>query len=520
MPLKYNEYVKKPQSKFEYTPKLIKELDACERNLTPFLKYVKIVHPDKGRIRFEPREFQKTILETIKNNRFTVALCSRQVGKTTVIAIYALWYSIFNADKIIGIVSNKQTSAIDILSRIKMTYEELPVWLKPGVLEYSKTFIKFDNGTMIIVSATSDDAFRGRPINLLVCDELAFVRKGIAENFWAANYPTISASEESKIVLISTPNGPFNLFHRLYTQAERKENTFVALKYTWRCVPGRDEKWASAQRKNLGKLKFSQEHEVDFIGSINTLVDKEILEQLYFSAVDPLRREMDNTLWIYEKPIAGCTYVIGCDSAKGTGEHYSAFQVLKIVKYDPLEYHQVAVFFNNRINVYKYSDLLNKMSMYYNDAFLMVENNAEGAAVVNRLWWDHENENLVNSGNKEKDLGIRATKVTRPRAVILMKKLIEDGQLHLVDQETINQLSSFIEDKGNFHGKDMPDDCVSALYWACYVSEMDIWEQKRELKAETVDDFEDDDVWGFSTNDGNFNARDDNDMMSDVKLVD
>lgn len=90
---------------------------------------------------------------------------------------------IFHSDKNIGIVSNKQSSAIDIMNRLKRTYEELPIWLKPGVTEWSKTFVKFENGTMIMVSATSEDAFRGRTLNLLFCDEYAFVRKNIADAF-------------------------------------------------------------------------------------------------------------------------------------------------------------------------------------------------------------------------------------------------------------------------------------------------------------------------------------------------
>lgn len=86
---------------------------------------------------------------------------------TTTISSYVVWYAIFNPDKVIGVVSNKQVSAIDIMNRIKRIYIELPDWMKPGVVEWSKTFVTFDNGTRIMVSATSPDAFRGRTLNLL-----------------------------------------------------------------------------------------------------------------------------------------------------------------------------------------------------------------------------------------------------------------------------------------------------------------------------------------------------------------
>ena len=88
---------------------------------------------------------------------------------STTISCFVLHYAIFNKDKTIGIVSNKLSSAKDILKRIKIMYEECPEYLKPGVVTYSKTEIEFENGSSIITSATSEDALRGRSINILVC---------------------------------------------------------------------------------------------------------------------------------------------------------------------------------------------------------------------------------------------------------------------------------------------------------------------------------------------------------------
>ncbi|GAG24113.1 unnamed protein product, partial [marine sediment metagenome] len=186
-----------------------------------------IVNPDHGEMFFEPYDYQVELLKKFKEERFNVALCSRQSGKTTVVGVYALWYAMFNRDKVIGIVSNKESSSKMILARIKRMWESLPSWLKPGVTKYAETFVSFDNGTRIIISATSPDAFRGESINILICDEFAFVPSRQAEDFWSANYPTISASKKAKIIVISTPNGMFNIFHRIYSQAENKLNTFV-----------------------------------------------------------------------------------------------------------------------------------------------------------------------------------------------------------------------------------------------------------------------------------------------------
>lgn len=95
MSIKYSEYVKKPATNIEYTAEMIVELNKCQEDIWNFLPYVKIVHPDRGLITFEPYDFQKQILKNLQNHRFHAILCGRQLGKTTVVSIYALWYAIY-----------------------------------------------------------------------------------------------------------------------------------------------------------------------------------------------------------------------------------------------------------------------------------------------------------------------------------------------------------------------------------------------------------------------------------------
>jgi hypothetical protein len=495
VPVKYDsKYVKRPKEEIEYSPEQISELYECSQDVNYFIKYVKIINPDKGEITFEPYDYQLDLLRKFQDHRFNVALCSRQSGKTTIVSAYILWYSMFNENKTIGIVSNKETSAKMILHRIKKTYECLPPWLKPGVTEYSKTFISFDNGTRLVISATSADAFRGETMNLLVCDEFAFVPGSQAEEFWAANYPTISASLEAKIIIISTPNGLFNIFHRIYSESESGKNTFIYTRVSWEKVPGRDKTWAEEQIKNLGQKQFDQEFAVQFIGSTNTVISPDVLKVILSKNEDPIMRDLQDRLLIWEKPKDECIYVMGVDVAKGTGENYSVIQILKIESIKPVKMTQVAVFHDNLTDVYNFADIIHRLSIFYKNAYIMVENNAEGSVIVRRIWWEYENENLVNSGLKEALLGVRATRATKPKAVVLMKKLIEDGCLEIKHEKTLNELGSFIEESGKFFGKDTGDDLVSGLYWACYILEMNIFDDGFEFSNKKE---EEDDAWGI-----------------------
>jgi hypothetical protein len=79
--IRYSDQIKKPNEEISYTPEMILELHKCSEDINYFLKYVKIIHPDRGIIQYNPYDFQKTILTNLQNNRFNVVLASRQSGK-------------------------------------------------------------------------------------------------------------------------------------------------------------------------------------------------------------------------------------------------------------------------------------------------------------------------------------------------------------------------------------------------------------------------------------------------------
>ena len=151
--------------KQEYTPEMIKEMLACAKDIIRFTKYFYITSLEHGKEKIKLYRPQKRLVKALVKYRFNIILSSRQIGKTTVTTIYALWVACFNKDKTILIVANKEDTAKEILLRIKMAYEQLPNWLKPGVEEWAKTEVKFTNDSRISISTTSSSAARGLSIN-------------------------------------------------------------------------------------------------------------------------------------------------------------------------------------------------------------------------------------------------------------------------------------------------------------------------------------------------------------------
>ena len=204
---------------------------------------------------------------------------------TTLMTIYSLWHACFNSDQRILVVANKEDTAKEIFSRIRMAYEELPNYLKPGVVEYGKESMKLTNGSVIGISTTTGTAARGQSINLMLLDELAFIEPHIVDQFWKSVFPVISSSKKSKIFIASTANGTNNLFYRIWSGAIEDKNGWGHDKILWNEIPGRDAMWKYDTMRTIGSEEaFSQEFECvtgKTLVDINNYNEQQTIEQLW-----------------------------------------------------------------------------------------------------------------------------------------------------------------------------------------------------------------------------------------------
>ena len=138
---------------------------------------------------------------------------------STISTIYILWHALFNNDQHVLLVANKEETAKEIFSRIRLAYEELPNWLKPGVKEYGKESMELANGSRIKLTTTTSSAGRGSSCNLLFIDEADHIDFNMLESFWSSVFPIISSSKKSKIIMASTPRDTSGLFYKLYQQS-------------------------------------------------------------------------------------------------------------------------------------------------------------------------------------------------------------------------------------------------------------------------------------------------------------
>lgn len=95
---------------------------------------------------------------------------------TTVAAGYIVHQMIFNAEYTTAVLANKGATSREILSRIKMMYEELPWFLQMGVSEWNKGRIQLGNKSKVISAAASTSSVRGQSVNCIDINTMITVK--------------------------------------------------------------------------------------------------------------------------------------------------------------------------------------------------------------------------------------------------------------------------------------------------------------------------------------------------------
>ena len=501
-----NPLLKKANVSVEFTKEQIQEYQKCMDDPIHFIQtHMKIVSLDEGLVPFDMYDFQKNMVQTFHDNRFTICKLPRQSGKSTTIIAYLLHYVLFNQNVNVAILANKSSTARDILGRLQLGYENLPKWLQQGVISWNKGSLDLENGSSILAASTSASAIRGGSYNIIFLDEFAYVPSSLAEEFFSSVYPTISSGKSTKVMIVSTPHG-MNMFYKLWTDAQSKKNDYIPLEVHWSEVPGRDEVWKEETIRNTSQSQFNSEFECEFLGSIDTLIAPHKLKQMPY--IDPIQSNAD--LDIFERPDPKKTYFLTADVSRGTSQDYSAFLVLDVTE---MPYKVVAKYRNNEIKPLIFPQKIYEVAKAYNECFVLIEVNDIGEQVANAMQYDLEYDNLVMasmrgragqilgagfSGGKAQ-LGVRTTKAVKRIGCSNLKQLIESDKLLIPDYDIMSELSTFVV-KGSSHQADdgCTDDLVACLFifaWAVdqtYFKELTDNDIRERMYAEQKEQLEQD----------------------------
>jgi hypothetical protein len=461
-----NPKLRKAYTQVAMTQHEIDEYVKCVNDPVYFTKkYMKIVVLGKGIQPFELYPFQEEMIRTFQRERFVICKIPRQSGKSITTIAFLLHTILFNESYNIAILAHKGSAANGLLARLKLAYENLPSWLQSGIIEWNKTSIELENGSKIAAFATSADGLRSGSYDMILMDEMAFVPSNIVDAFFESTYPVITAGDETKIIIVSTPKG-MNTFYTMWVKATTGKSDYFPIEYHWYDVPWRTENWKEQTIRNTSQEQWDQEFGCEFLGSSNTLISAAKLQQLMSTMQDPIRTS--EKIRYFEMPKPKNTYVIVVDVSEGLGLDYSTFSVIDVTQ---IPYKVVATFRDNTTKPILLPTIVVSEAKKYNDAFVLVEINSIGLQVSDIIHYDLAYENLIKIQIKGKQgqqwtpgfvkkmaFGVKTSTQTKQIGCTNLKALIESDKLIIKDELIIKELTTFTADKRTYKAEEGTND--------------------------------------------------------------
>lgn len=459
-------------------------------------------------------KYQESCVDIFHKNQNSIILKSRQTGLSVITAGYVAWRLMFRYDERILIVANDGNGAERFLETVKQFIQNTPQWLQPdSILLNNRRKLVFSNGSWVQAKASSPDAGRGDSLTMLVLDETAFIKD--AEAIWMAAGMALSATK-GKCIMISTPNGTGNLYHKTWVGSTKKENDFVPLTVHWtqnpqssvglefvRNASGEEIPWSpwyeeQCRRMNYDSVKIAQELDLSFEGSKYLVIEQILIDKYekktrgqkpnFYIRFDFAFKGMpqagsfildETSFHVWKRPEQGRHYIVGADVARGDGKDYSTIQV-----FDAETLEQVAEY-KDKVGVDLFPYLIDWVGRAYNTAYLVVECNTFGLAVALTLRDALKYPRMFYSKNIQ-DIhvrpydykvpegveipGFQTTVKTRP---LIIKSLIEhmrEGSLNLHSPRLTSEFGTFIM-AGNKpqHEPGYNDDLIFATALALYI---------------------------------------------------
>ena len=468
---------------------------------------------------------QKMMLSNFEEHNDNITKKYRQAGVSTATAAWVskkLQFASKSRPEKILIIANKLDTASEFANKVRGFLNQWPDWIHVGFSKEkdSQKHFKLNNGCEIKAVATSVDALRGYTPTTLIFDEAAYIEAG--DDFWAACMASLSTG--GKVIVISTPNGYDKIYYEIYEQSIKGLNSFVISELHWENDPRftKDIFWVKTKdivqfllnREDYNEDEFIHEKELDkfedlirngykpcsswfesmvkklkydrrrvaqelesaFLGSGDNVISSEMIEKIKNEDIrDPEEMFVGNQMWIWEKPVEGHRYILGCDVSRGDSEDFTS---IVIIDFD--ERRQVAEYLG-KIPPDLAADIIYKWGSMYK-AYVVTDITGGMGVATSRKLQELDYKDLyiegVNTADKWKYNPNVANKV--PGLAFNNKRVqiisaFEEALRHkfvVRSKRLLNEMSTFVYINGRpDHMKGKHDDLIMALAMALYVGE-------------------------------------------------
>lgn len=505
------QHLRKGNIVFEYTDEEITEIAKCAKDIVYFAEKYAVVMTDEGIRKVKLRDYQKDLLKSFQENRFNVVVAARQMGKTVTASIFNAWYMLFNYDKTTLLLANKSETTKEIIDKAKVVMENLPYFMKPGILKYDVMSMRADNGCRLVGQSTTAKAGIGFTIHNLYLDEFAHVHPTIVDSFYENVYPTLSSSKVSRINITSTQNG-FNKFHEIYSNAVQGNNEYVPTRIDWWQHPDRDDEWYKREMANLGSEEsFNRQYGNEFAVASSLLLNPISLKNFRKGMAKYVWHDLEEFSNIHAETEGFLGFrgdfdtessndkkkywLFSVDIAEGSGGDYSIINVFEVIPmeiedirnsinpgamYDFFKIEQTAVFRSNEHTIEDFSKILYTLAVevfHGENVKMVIEFNTYGSILLKYLSTifparnDFEDEMVLRFKHRHDSKTLKSgLKLNGSNKAVFcqnFKKLVESNRVKINELETVSEASVFGSLKGGSYGAQLGHDdiimsCVNA----------------------------------------------------------
>lgn len=223
-----------------------------------FVKTCKVSNPSRGSITFTPQDFQKKMLSQIKDNKKVSILSARQMGTTTTLTLYCLWFALRHPNTTIVLMSNKLAMAHSMLDIIISNAKNV----MGHQVSSTTNHLQFDNGSKIM-ARNAHPTNIGDDIDLIWIDNATFVSHVLAQDIKTK----LNALGRGRVILSSTAGDTKGLFFDCYQSGLNEKDGWLSFKFPWQLYSDRDEQWRKSRIDMLGEQQFQRDYECCFISS-------------------------------------------------------------------------------------------------------------------------------------------------------------------------------------------------------------------------------------------------------------
>jgi phage FluMu gp28-like protein len=214
-----------------------------------------------------PFPYQARLLED--RSKRVVACMGRQTGKTTTIALKAIYFAITNPNVTVLITSPSLRQSMIMFDRIT-SFAFQGIRLRNRILKVTRTLIQFDNGSRIIALPCSENLLRGYTAQMVICDETSFMPERIITQ---VIFPMLSATDGYAIFL-STPWGKDHFFYRAFVNPAYQVHK-VKSEQCPLIKPG----FLVEMKANMTKDAYLMEYEAEFVEAANCYFPQDLIRK-------------------------------------------------------------------------------------------------------------------------------------------------------------------------------------------------------------------------------------------------